>query len=322
MPERNLALAAAVIGALALPMPVALAETPLKSHTEEQIRGDVSMTNASKPATLKVPGATLYYEVRGQGPTLLIIPGGPQDAGVFAELSQLLADRYTVVAYDPRGNSRSRFDGEIMPLVMDQQADDAAALIEALGNGPAYVFGTSGGAQIGLNLAARHPKLVKALVAHEPPSMMLMEDPSEAVAADKALYDTYVKEGVDAAMGMFFSMNGLDEGEATAEAPPEFEMPPEEAETFARVSGNFEYWLAHGMLPLSLYTPDVAALKAGSPKIVVAIGEASAGQPIEEMSLALSNRLGTAPAKFPGDHMGFGPQAGAFAEALVRSFAN
>lgn len=322
MPERNLALAAAVIGALALPMPVALAETPLKSHTEEQIRGDVSMTNASKPATLKVPGATLYYEVRGQGPTLLIIPGGPQDAGVFAELSQLLADRYTVVAYDPRGNSRSRFDGEIMPLVMDQQADDAAALIEALGNGPAYVFGTSGGAQIGLNLAARYPKLVKALVAHEPPSMMLMDDPSEAVAADKALYDTYVKEGVDAAMGMFFSMNGLEEGADAAEAPPEFEMPPEEAETFARVSGNFEYWLAHGMLPLSLYTPDVAALKAGSPEIVVAIGEASAGQPIEEMSLALSNRLGTAPTKFPGDHMGFGPQAGAFAEALVRSFAN
>ena len=258
----------------------------------------------------------------GSGPTLLIIPGGPQDAGVFAELSQRLADRYTVVAYDPRGNSRTTFDGEVMPLLMDQQADDAAALIEVLGNGPAYVFGTSGGAQIGLNLAARHPNLVKALVAHEPPSMMLMDDPSEAVAADKALYDTYVKDGVDAAMGMFFSMNGLDEGNEPAEAPPEFEMPPEEAETFARVSGNFEYWLAHGMLPLSLYVPDVATLKAGSPKIVVAIGEASAGQPIEEMSLALTNKLGIAPTKFPGDHMGFGPQAAEFAEALHTSFAD
>ncbi|OEO32535.1 alpha/beta hydrolase [Devosia insulae DS-56] len=280
------------------------------------------MTNASKPATLKVPGATLYYEVQGSGPTLLIIPGGPQDAGVFAELAQRLADRYTVVTYDPRGNSRSSFDGEIRPLLMDQQADDAAALIEAVGSGPAYVFGTSGGAQIGLNLAARHPKLVQALVAHEPPSMMLMDDPSEAVAADKALYDTYVKDGVDAAMGMFFSMNGLEEAGDAAEAPPEFEMPPEEAETFARVSGNFEYWLAHGMLPLSLYTPDVMTLQTGNPKIVVAIGEASAGQPIEEMSLALTNKLGIAPTRFPGDHMGFGPQAAAFAEALHSSFAN
>ncbi|CAN7480910.1 alpha/beta hydrolase [Devosia sp. LjRoot16] len=321
MSNRSFVLVATVVGALALPIPGTLAETAMQSP-ENHTAGDVSMTNHTRSATLKVPGATLYYEVQGSGPTLLIIPGGPQDAGVFAELSQRLADRYTVVAYDPRGNSRSTFDGEIKPLLMDQQADDAAALIEALGNGPAYVFGTSGGAQIGLNLAARHPKLVQALVAHEPPSMMLMDDPSEAVAADKALYDTYVKDGVDAAMGMFFSMNGLEEAGDATEAPPEFEMPPEEAETFARVSGNFEYWLAHGMLPLSLYTPDVATLKAGSPKIVVAIGVASAGQPIEEMSLALTNTLGIAPTKFPGDHMGFGPQAAAFADALHSSFAN
>ncbi|HEV2516248.1 MAG TPA: alpha/beta hydrolase [Devosia sp.] len=321
MTNRSFVLAATVVGALALPIPGTLAETAIQSP-ENHTPGDVSMTNATKSASLKVPGATLYYEVQGQGPTLLIIPGGPQDAGVFAELSQRLANRYTVVAYDPRGNSRSSFDGEIKPLLMDQQADDAAALIEALGNGPAYVFGTSGGAQIGLNLAARHPELVEALVAHEPPSMMLMDDPTEAVAADKALYDTYVKEGVDAAMGMFFSMNGLEEGGDATEAPPEFEMPPEEAETFARVSGNFEYWLAHGMLPLSLYTPDVATLRAGKPRIVVAVGEASAGQPIEEMSLALTGKLGIAPTPFPGDHMGFGPQAAEFAEALHASFVN
>ncbi|MEJ7839831.1 MAG: alpha/beta fold hydrolase [Thermomicrobiales bacterium] len=58
-------------------------------------------------STISVPGATLYYEIRGSGPTLLIIPGGPQDAGVFSGFANLLADRYTVVTYDPRGNSRS-----------------------------------------------------------------------------------------------------------------------------------------------------------------------------------------------------------------------
>lgn len=275
------------------------------------------MTNATKPATLKVPGAMLYYEVQGTGPLLLIIPGGPQDAGVFSELSQRLADRYTVVTYDPRGNSRSTFDGEIKPLLMDEQADDAARLIEALGGGPAYVFGTSGGAQIGLNLAARHPQLVRALVAHEPPTTMLLYDPSAALAADKDLYDTYVNEGVDAAMGKFFSENGLEDDAELA--PPEFEMPPEEMETFARVSGNFEYWLAHGMMPLALYKPDVKALKDGNPRIVVAIGEQSAGQPIEAMGLALTKKLGIEPVPFPGDHMGFGPQAAEFAEALHKS---
>ena len=136
------------------------------------------MTHPTRSSTLKVPGAKIYYEMQGSGPILLIIPGGPQDAGVFADVSRHLADRYTVVAYDPRGNSRSTFDGAPEELQLDVQADDAAALIEALGGGPAYVFGTSGGAQIGLNLAARYPELVRVLVAHEPPSMMLLDDPS------------------------------------------------------------------------------------------------------------------------------------------------
>jgi pimeloyl-ACP methyl ester carboxylesterase len=58
--------------------------------------------------TLKVPGATLYYEVRGSVPVLLCISGGPTDAGMFTDL----ANRHTVVGYDPRGHSRSTLDGE------------------------------------------------------------------------------------------------------------------------------------------------------------------------------------------------------------------
>jgi pimeloyl-ACP methyl ester carboxylesterase len=268
---------------------------------------------------LEVPGASIHYEVRGEGPVLLIIPGGPQDAGVFTAVASLLADRYTVVTYDPRGNSRSPFQG---PLDVDQQADDAAALIEAVGD-PAFVFGTSGGAQIALNLAVRHPSLVRAVVAHEPPAIVLLEDPASALAEEQELYETYRRDGVEAAMAKFFADNGLDGedgGQAAPDVPP---MSPEDMETFGRVSGNFEYWLTEGMIPLGHYKPDVEALKKqGAPRIVVAIGEASAGQPIEAMGRALAEPLGRTPASFPGDHMGFGPHATAFAEALHRAFAS
>jgi pimeloyl-ACP methyl ester carboxylesterase len=47
--------------------------------------------------TLEAPGASLYYEVRGSGPVLLMIPGGPMDAAGFAPLADILADRYTAV---------------------------------------------------------------------------------------------------------------------------------------------------------------------------------------------------------------------------------
>lgn len=273
-----------------------------------------------KSSTLKVPGAKIYYEVQGTGPLLLIIPGGAQDAGVFADLSRHLADRYTVVAYDPRGNSRSAFDGEPQELRLDVQANDALLLINALGVGPAYVFGTSGGAQIGMELAARHPEAVRALVAHEPPAVMLLDDPSEALAADRDIYDTYRQEGVDAAMQKFFAGNGLDEEQGQDEAPPEFAPSPEAAETFARVSGNFEYWLAHGLMPLSLYQPDTETLRKGKPSVIVAIGEQSAGQPIHDMSVAVATKLGGDPVSFPGDHIGFAYQGEAFADALHRAF--
>ena len=277
------------------------------------------MTDAVKSSMLKLQGAAIYYEARGSGPLLLIIPGGPQDAGVFTDVSRHLAGNYTVVAYDPRGNSRSAFDGAPEELSLDVQADDAAALITALGGGPAHVFGTSGGAQIGLNLAVRHPDLVRAVVAHEPPTMMLLDDPTRALAADRELYDAYRREGVDAAMQKFFADNGLAEpAEQEGGAVPAYDMSPEAAETFARVSGNFEYWLAHGMMPLSLYRPDVDRLRVGKPAVVVGIGEKSSGQPIAAMGLALAAKLGTKPVIFPGDHMGFDTLAQPFATTLHR----
>ena len=83
-----------------------------------------------------------------------------------------------------------------------------------------------------------------------------------------------------------------------------------------RVSGNFEYWLAHGMMPLTLYMPDVKTLRTGEPRVVVAIGEQSSRQPIAEMGEALAARLGPRPVPFPGDHMGFASHTQAFAQTL------
>src|SRR5205809_3661020 len=98
--------------------------------------------------TLKVPGATLYVETRGSGPVLLCISGGPTDAGMFTDLAGRLADRYTVVAYDQRGHSRSPLDGEPQDIPVSLHADDAAAVVGASGGEPAFVYGNSGGATI------------------------------------------------------------------------------------------------------------------------------------------------------------------------------
>ncbi|WP_370023837.1 alpha/beta fold hydrolase [Planotetraspora sp. GP83] len=264
--------------------------------------------------TLKVPGATLYYEVRGSGPVLLMIPGGPTDASVFAGLSDALADRYTTVAYDPRGNSRSVLDGPPEDQRLDVHGDDAHHLLAAVTSEPAYVLGSSGGAQIGLDLAARHPERVRTLVAHEPPAVELLPDAARHRALMREVYDTYRKEGVGPAMRKF--EEGIGMGGEDDEVPPPMDPGAEMPEDMARIIANLEFFIAHGARPLSGYVPDVAALRSGSTRVVVGVGEASAGQLAHRTALALAERLGTDPVTFPGDHAGYGSHPAAFAETL------
>jgi pimeloyl-ACP methyl ester carboxylesterase len=270
-----------------------------------------------KSSFLKAREAQLYYEVQGSGPLLLLIPGGPTDAGVFAELSRRLADRYTVVAYDPRGNSRSTLDSPPEEQRVDLHADDAARLIDELGDGPAYVFGTSGGAQIGLDLAARHPQRVRVLVAHEPPCIMLLDDPAKVLSNNRQLYEIYRRQGPGGAMQSFMAMNGMaappKSGLGTQPAPA---MPPAATATFARIHKNLDHFFRHGLGPFSMYRPDIQALRASAPHIIVAVGSESAGHTAHRTGVALAAQLRIQPLVFPGDHGGYGPHAAEFAAAL------
>jgi len=265
-----------------------------------------------KSSHLKVPGAQLYYEAQGSGPILLMIPGGPTDAGIFATLGKCLIDQYTVVRYDPRGNSRSVLDGPAEDQNMDVHGDDAARLLEAMGGEPAFVLGSSGGAHIGLNLAARHPHRVRTLIAHEPPCMALLPDPLEQLAFGHDIYNTYITEGAGPAMQKFMVGAGIAGSPVQRTGPP----PPEAMEALARVKGNVDYFLAHGFIPIGSYIPDVAALRAGPARIVVGLGESSTGSLPFRTAVALAEQLGTAPVVFPGGHGGYNDNPEAFAVKL------
>jgi pimeloyl-ACP methyl ester carboxylesterase len=103
----------------------------------------------------------LYYEVRGTGPSVLLIPGGGCDAGTVKSLAEVLASNFTVVAYDRRGLSRSQSPAEWKQSSVEEHAEDAAQLLSALGIAPAAVVGASLGALIALELLLQHPDLVR-----------------------------------------------------------------------------------------------------------------------------------------------------------------
>lgn len=274
---------------------------------------------------LEVPGATLYYEVRGSGPVLLLICGGIYDAAGFAGLAGPLADRYTVVTYDRRGNSRSPIDGPPERQRVETHADDASRLLAEVAGGPAFVFGNSSGAQIGLELAARHPEQVRAVVAHEPPLLTLLPDADhwETVMAD--VERAYRDGGVGPAMETFGAALGMgggeeegptEEGLAGEQEPPN----PEMLEMFARFEKNTDFFVGYEVPGFGRYEPDVEALRGSSVRIVPAAGEESAGEPPHRAALELAERLGTSAEIYPGDHGGFGPHAAEFAARLAETF--
>jgi pimeloyl-ACP methyl ester carboxylesterase len=265
--------------------------------------------------TLNVPGATLYFEVRGSGPVLLCITGGPTDAGMFTDLAGRLADRYTVVTYDQRGHSRSPLDSAPDDIPVSLHADDAAAILRAVGDEPAYVYGNSGGGTIGLDLVARYPDLVRTLVSHEAPLMLLLPDAQRWRSEYDDIYETYRSAGVFAAMGKFGA--AVEEGgpkysEEMQQKPPT----PEDQEMMGRMAGNFELFIAHELRQNGTYIPDVEALRNASTRIVSAAGENSGEQSARRAAIALAERLGAPVGTLPGAHGGWGSDPQEFAEKL------
>jgi pimeloyl-ACP methyl ester carboxylesterase len=268
-----------------------------------------------RPRTIDVPGASLYVETRGSGPVLLCISGGPTDAGIFTDLAGRLADRYTVVTYDQRGHSRSTLDREPEDIPVSVHADDAAAILAAVGGEPAYVYGSSGGGTIGLELVARHPDLVRTLVAHEAPVMELLPDAARWCAAFEDISDTYRVEGVFPAMGKFGAVveeGGPKYSEEMQQAPPT----PEGEEMMGRMAGNFDLFIAHELRPIGGYVPDAEALRNVSTRIVSAAGEDSGEQAARRAALALAEHLAIDVSYLPGSHGGWGSDPQEFAERL------
>lgn len=266
--------------------------------------------------TLHVPGAALSYEVRGQGPLLLLIPGGGNDAHhAFEGIARRLADRYSVIIYDRRGLSRSTLDDPQEEQRVETHSDDAHRLLAALGSDyePAYVLGSSGGAIVGLDLAARHPEQVHTLIAHEPPTHLLSEhDPIEVMGS---IRETYLRAGIGAALQQLMTQPGLnlDGHEMDLEV-----LEAEDQEERDKFVNNAIFLFEREFPMYDRYQLDFAALKSASlrSRIVIAGGASNHEDETYWSAVAVAERLGTTLVEFPGRHVGYLTNPAAFARRL------
>lgn len=277
--------------------------------------------------TLDAPGAVLTYDVRpvlGSAHRTLLMIGSPMDASGFADLAARFQDR-TVVTYDPRGTGRSAKDDPDSESTPDQHADDLYRVISAVG-GPVDVFASSGGAVNALVLVARHPELVRVLVAHEPPAVQALPDRENALAAVARLREIYDKNGFGAGMAGFFALADhrgefpADFADRPAPDPADFGMPAEDD------GKRDDPLLGQNLISCTQYEHDFDALHSANTRIVIGVGAESEGQMAYRGGLAVAKRLGVEPVTFPSHHRGFIGEdplmkgdPDAFAEALRES---
>ena len=251
----------------------------------------------------------LAYDVHGPLPTadgrpVLFMIGQPMDASGFTTLASLLPDR-TCITYDPRGLGRSvRKDGRTdhSPVV---QAADVHAVIQDLGTGPVEMFASSGGAVTALALVAAHPDDLLTLVAHEPPMIPVVPDAAAVERARTAVRDAYEAGGWGAGMAAFIAMSSW-QGEYTDEY---FAQPaPDPAQLGLPTTDDGsrdDPLLSDRSWAVSSYRPDLEALSAAPTRIVIAVGEESAGGFTGRTSVATAELLGQQATVFPSHHGGF-----------------
>lgn len=257
---------------------------------------------------LEVPDARLYYEVRGDGP-LVVLVGAPMDARSFAPAADLLAADHTVLTTDPRGINRSTVADPDQDSTPEQRADDLSRLLTHLNSGPATVFGSSGGAVTALALAQARPGQVATVIAHEPPVEGLLEDSDRLRELTEDLVATYLAGDVVGAWHKFFAQADITVPDGLVE------------QMFGgvrdrQVVADERFWFAHELRASTFWQPDLPALRDVPTRIVVGIGEDSAGQYCDRTSTALAAALGIEPTIFPGDHTGFADDPASFATRL------
>jgi pimeloyl-ACP methyl ester carboxylesterase len=152
----------ALTGAALLLAPVVQAAAPTEGPVMRQSE------RGARTGYAPVNGLQLYYEIHGapkpgQPPLVLLHGGGDTIGTSFGAILPALAQQRQVIAFEQQGYGHTA-DIVERPFSFEQSADDTAALLEHLGVEKADLFGFSNGGTIALQVAIRHPRVVRKLV--------------------------------------------------------------------------------------------------------------------------------------------------------------
>jgi pimeloyl-ACP methyl ester carboxylesterase len=140
-------------------------------------------------------GVQLACVQLGAGPAVLLVHGLASDAAAQEPVAAALQDVARVIAYDRRGYGDSGAPEPYEGTTVEEQAEDAAALLRALDAAPAVVCGDGFGALVALDLVKRHPALVRAVVLSDPALFALVPEATEVLSEQRAALEEALRAG-------------------------------------------------------------------------------------------------------------------------------
>jgi pimeloyl-ACP methyl ester carboxylesterase len=264
-----------------------IADTDLTTNPE-------ALPGADPPRIVRVPvnGTTLYTEVRGSGPAVLLIHAGAEDAEGWRPIAERLTG-FTVVTYDRRGTLRSGVD-DWPGGGSAQHADDAAGLLEALGLGDALMLGYSSSGNITLQLALRHPEVVRRALVYEPGYLRLVPESAELQKRMRNGAAEHLASNPDDWAGAYAAL--LRAAAMTTDRPPDTrtEAPQSRSWYDAREEGNAKTLLLDDIPILTSETVDEALLALAPANIRFSYGSRTLPA-MRQISTRLAEVRGTVP---------------------------
>ena len=112
---------------------------------------------------MEINGAELNYELRGEGPAVVLLHEGVCDLRMWDELVESLAPEFTVLRYDMRGYGEST-----LPPGPFSQTRDLLGLLDHVAIDRAALVGVSYGGRVALDTAFSVPERITCLVLAAP----------------------------------------------------------------------------------------------------------------------------------------------------------
>jgi pimeloyl-ACP methyl ester carboxylesterase len=154
--------------------------------------------------TLEVRGVELAWSERGSGSAVLFVHETAATEAEWEPVADAVSSRARAILYDRRGWGESGVPEEYRRTTIEEQSEDAAALLESLDARPAVVCGAGVGAVVALDLMLRRPDFVAGAVLVEPPVLQLLPVATEAMSDDRRRLETAAAQGENV-VGVYLS---------------------------------------------------------------------------------------------------------------------